>query len=721
MTTFNFTSPDGQKYSVNGPDGATVAQAFDVLQQQLSSQGHEKSAGRATGAATGGDDWWKNAPLVKPAPAAGDDWWRSAPVVKREDRTTRGPWENYAPRQEEDGPWTKYQAASPEKEKPTGMPWGEVGSQAIQNAPASAGRFIEGIAQPFIHPIDTAKALSNVGTGAIAMGGSALAASMPSETLPEATFGERYQHGLDIVKKKSGADETYPKAVGQLFKEKYGSVENLKRTLATDPVGVAADLSMLFTGGETALARAPGIAGKVGEAAGTVGRAMNPIGAVGNVAKGIGYGASELVGGLGTHTGGESLRLAANAGYEGGEAAKAFRENLRGAAPMEEVVNDARSALGKIRQERGEAYRTGMVGVASDPTILPFDSIDKAIKQAGVIKTYKGQSLSPSTAAISEKIADAVNDWRGLDPKEFHTVEGLDALKQKIGDIRDATQYGTPERFAADRVYQSVRKTIIEQAPEYAKVMKGYELASKEIKEIERTLSLNPNASVDTSLRKLQSVLRDNVNTSYGQRRVLADYLKNAGAPNLMERLAGQVLKPWTARGLGKLGMELVAALGAGAGAGAVGGASGAALGAVAALPLMSPRLMGEAAYLGGRAASPLKNIPITAAQGNAAFQAGRIGRTAQSAVEDYASKRLSVSLSPEDAGALDAALKSGGLLADQVRAPLAKWGQASVAFRGSPSPKTKAQLSLAARNLANNLATAGINLSPDLLVEAAQ
>jgi hypothetical protein len=37
---------------------------------------------------------------------------------------------------------------------------------------------------------------------------------------------------------------------------------------------------------------------------------------------------------------------------------------------------------------------------------------------------------------------------------------------------------------------------------------------------------------VDTTLRKLQSILRDNVNTSYGYRGELAKFLVNAGAPN---------------------------------------------------------------------------------------------------------------------------------------------------------------------------------------------
>jgi hypothetical protein len=38
MPAFTFTSPDGQKYTVNGPDGATQDQAFQILQGQIGGQ-----------------------------------------------------------------------------------------------------------------------------------------------------------------------------------------------------------------------------------------------------------------------------------------------------------------------------------------------------------------------------------------------------------------------------------------------------------------------------------------------------------------------------------------------------------------------------------------------------------------------------------------------------------------------------------------------------------
>lgn len=489
------------------------------------------------------------------------------------------------------------------------LTWTGAAKTAITNIPSSAYRFGHDIAQPFMHPVDTATNLKNVGQGVLEKTG--------------------------II---SGDDhEKYADAVGKFFVDRYGSAENVKKTLANDPVGIAADLSMFLTGGGSALARAPGTMGKIGEAAAIAGDITNPL----KVASGLnaapkllgaptfssmaGTAASEAIGGLGTHTGGQSLRTAASSGYAGGDAAQAFRDNLRDVAPMEDTVTAARKGLENIRTERGNAYRDSMAKLGLDNTVLDFSKINDSFNKVNQIKTYKGQSLSPSSEKIRGELQDAVINWQMLDPDEFHTVEGMDAFKQKIGDIRDGTERGTPERVAADQVYNAVRNTILKQAPEYARTMKGYENASKTLKEIEKTLSLNPNATIDTSLRKLQSVLRDNVNTSYGRRGELADYLVKAGAPHLMERLAGQSLKPWTARGLGKLGMELGAAIvgtGVGMGTGSVPGV----ISGVGTLAAMSPRTMGEAAHFAGRAARRVGQVtkPVSRAA-SAAFQVGRL------------------------------------------------------------------------------------------------
>jgi hypothetical protein len=140
------------------------------------------------------------------------------------------------------------------------MSWSDVPGEALRNAPSSAVRLAKDVAQPFLHPLDT---LGNIG---------------------ELAAGAAQKMGL------ASGTEGIPKvdAVGQFFKDRYGGVENIKHTLAEDPVGALADASVALTGGETALGRLPGIAGKVGEASGTVGRAVNPLSLAGNAVKGAG-------------------------------------------------------------------------------------------------------------------------------------------------------------------------------------------------------------------------------------------------------------------------------------------------------------------------------------------------------------------------------------------------------------------------------------------------
>ena len=43
--------------------------------------------------------------------------------------------------------------------------WSDVGNQAMQNAVPSMKQLVSDTVQPFIHPVDTAKALGNVAAG----------------------------------------------------------------------------------------------------------------------------------------------------------------------------------------------------------------------------------------------------------------------------------------------------------------------------------------------------------------------------------------------------------------------------------------------------------------------------------------------------------------------------------------------------------------------------
>ena len=119
---------------------------------------------------------------------------------------------------------------------------------------------------------------------------------------------------------------------------------------------------------------------------------------------------------------------------------------------------------------------------------------------------------------------------------------------------------GTTEYRAVSEIYNSIKKDISAQAPTYAKVMKEYEMATKTLMDLESSLSLSNRANIDTSVRKLQSIMRNNANTNYGRRVEQARMLESAGAETLMPQLAGQALSSWTPRSLQGIGSAITAA-----------------------------------------------------------------------------------------------------------------------------------------------------------------
>lgn len=314
----------------------------------------------------------------------------------------------------------------------------------------------------------------------------------------------------------------------------------------------------------------------------------------GKLIQGAGTLARKAIGGT-TGVGEDALSQAFKAGKAGGQAAEDFTGGMRGTSNMDDVLTMAKQNLQSMGRQKQAAYRQGMAGVKSDKTVLDLKNVDQAVNDAVGMATYKGQIKNEKAAQALAQIKGEVDNWKSLDPAEFHTPEGLDALKQKIGGIVEEIPFEQKTaRSAAGKVYDSIRSEISKQAPEYSKVMKGYSEASETIKEIEKALSLGQKASADTAMRKLQSLMRNNVNTNYGQRTKLAEALQQAGGQDFMPAIAGQSLNDAMPRGIQR-------ALSSGGGAGlALTGNIPAAAGLAA---VSSPRLMGETFYGAGKAA----------------------------------------------------------------------------------------------------------------------
>ena len=476
-------------------------------------------------------------------------------------------------------------ASQPAPQAPKEQSWGDVASSAVSNVIPSTGKMIGGVVDAAMQPLDTASNVLRLGVGGA------------MKVLPQEAQDWIVKNSNDPEKVKQTLDMAG--ATGDFYKQRYGSVEGFKQALSTDPAGIAADAATLLSGGA-------GIASKAGlvktaSALRTGASAVDPLANTLRAGKGAlnlaGQGSSKLLG-MTTGAGSEAINQAYKAGDAGGDTARAFADNMRGNVPMNDVLDAVDANLAKMGAEKAAAYKADMAQIGKNAKPLPFAPIEQSVVDAMGVKSYKGVSTSKSTADIQAKISDVVQEWKALDPAEYHTAEGFDALKQSIGDLRDSTQFGSPERRVADSVYHAVKNEIVKAEPLYAKAMADYSKASELAKEIRSSLSANPKASIDTQMRKLQSLMRNNVSTNYGNRIDLVKAMEQQGGNQILPSIAGQALNTWTPRGLQSA--TTIPTILSGAAVGGMG--TGAAL-----IPMASPRLAGEATFKAGQVAGALR------------------------------------------------------------------------------------------------------------------
>jgi hypothetical protein len=460
-----------------------------------------------------------------------------------------------------------------------------VAAEAWKNLGPSASRFWNDIKRVFEDPVGTAETIGTMGEGVYYL-------ATGQSDKPEAELAA---------------------GVGDYFVERYGGWENLKRTIANDPVGFLADVSTVATGGGALLAKLPIQAARTaGGVVKAVGRFTDPLTAPLSAAAATPL-PRALVGAT-TGAGSEAIRIASEAARRGGEYAQTFLDNLKGRVPITELVETAKKAAAEIRVGRRQAYQAKLKELKADTQILDISKIDDAMAAAQSEGKYAGISIrTTKPAEVLKEITDKLEEFRQGDPSIYRTPAAFDALKQHVGEIMDGLKWGTPERRVAESIYGTIRKELIDQVPIYKDMMGDYERLSQKIHDLERTLKLSPGdkRAIDTQVRALTSSMRNNVQAAYGHRLKLIDELAatQAGA-NLPAALAGQGLQPWAPRGIVRAGL-LPAIL--------AGTANPA--GAVAALGLGIPRAVGYTAYHGSRA---LRAAPSAT---NLAYQGGRLDR----------------------------------------------------------------------------------------------
>jgi hypothetical protein len=420
-------------------------------------------------------------------------------------------------------------------------------TQAISNLDESGKQLVNDIITPFLNPAQTAKDLYSLSKSVVSL-------------IP----------GIE-------GDDTQARAVGKFFKDRYGSLENIKKTFATDPVGMLSDVSIIFSGG----AMLPGKVGKVSKIASKV----DPVNLVGYGVNKASQGAGAIIKptlGMVTGAGEEAITTAIKAGQDSGpkgliglnksQKQSDFIKNLTGKEEILNIVEDVQGEFGNLVKNKRDAYNTDIAKLELDKQKIDFKDIqDEILKYA------------ESKVAIYEK------------NPALHNAKGMDMLKQKINDMWQPTG----PRGAKDVVIQTrtiIENSISNKVPGYKKVMKDYKVASKLEDELKDALSLGNNAKASTTLKKLQSTLKNNTTTNLGQRRQSLSKIPGLENKNVIERLAGQALSSRVPRGV-----QMVGATGAGLlGLGGVGANLINPL-ALGGLLSTSPRLVGRVANTYGK------------------------------------------------------------------------------------------------------------------------
>lgn len=473
----------------------------------------------------------------------------------------------------------------------------------IKNAPGSAVELGKNIYTAVTHPIETAKTVGKTALGGV------------EKLIP----GEQ-------------GHEEYANAIGNMFAERYGGMDNLRKTMTQDPIGFLADASTLLSG--------VGALPKMGAVA-EAGRAIEPTGAIARGAAKVGKPVLKKTGEYATEFLGKSTGAGAGAVEQALKGGTEFTEAMRGKVSEADVLETAQNALQDVKNQRSQAYQTKLAEIGKQTQTLDIapvkKSLDNFLNAWHIKRTNKpikagahgaapeGLDFKRSVMAKDSKtqnevlqMVDLIENWDDFSPI------GVDVLKRNLDDFYTETGKG---RAIAAGLKNETRKVLSDNVPGYADMTAEYAKTSKLTKDIEKALSLSKNTGADTSIRKISQIMREN----FTYRRDLVKQLENMTGADIQSAVAGIQLNRLTPKGL--QGVLTTSAI----------------TGALAmihpqllpALVVSSPRLVGEFLNMLGNTSRQIKKIGTKAQQAGVgravsvpvrqtAFQAGRIQNTTQ-------------------------------------------------------------------------------------------
>jgi len=382
---------------------------------------------------------------------------------------------------------------------------GETASNIIPSGAAMIGGMYEAVT----NPVETAK-----GLGLAAYGG---ARNVAEYALPTEAF--------DVIKSVENPELAQQavqvaNAIGGIYKERYGSVNQLLDTIRTDPVGAAADLSAVLSLGAGTATKLPVVSGALRTAA----RVTDPIAEV----AGRTVGGAARLGAAGINRMATSAEtrfianeLAAGRGQELPTFAEATTEVPvpriqafgREAAEKQDVAAEVgrrakqtkilediktisktpeeRAALEKARDVKaGEEYKRAFAQTVADDdqlrNLFKRPAMQRAVDVASKVAAERGEPFALGVSKPQQILTDPFTGEKIAVPatNAKFNVENLHRLKIALDDIiKNPQTYGiaAEETRAIGDTRTKFINWLENKVPEYKDARQNYASASKEI------------------------------------------------------------------------------------------------------------------------------------------------------------------------------------------------------------------------------------------------
>lgn len=325
-------------------------------------------------------------------------------------------------------------------------------SEMVSNIPESAAEFGKNIIQPILNPIDTATTIGKLVTG----GAQKLNQGM-----------EGYQPSVKGIPVQTGnqADYTpYADAMGKFMSERYGGMDNIKRTVESDPVGSVADLATALTLGGVGASRLPGMAGQVGRNVGKVGQSIEPVNMLKVPARTAGKGLASLVPRSTPRSMYESSAKFSTTFPEQRRAAMAETALKHGLMPTQKGVDKLGRLMGDL-----DARITSLISDATERGVtIPKDAIYRHLRevrsQLGA-PTLEGQTNLRQINRVAKRFDEHMKSLGkdSLTPDELQSFK-RDAYREINFDVKQGkARRGTNE--ARKAMARAAKESVEDVAP----------------------------------------------------------------------------------------------------------------------------------------------------------------------------------------------------------------------------------------------------------------